>query len=626
LFERYLYQDLEELLVQDASNLGTEIMTTEQEVQKLLNKLDQSSRVVFEALDMVAKDSAVLNNTSKAEDMLNQVQKMMQDKGVVSRMTTSEIKLVENEFRGRIRKNYGINCENTSLDKYEDIIGFPAVERNMSTIKLKVMPLGNSKIVSGSSYRYAAVNDTNKDEEDEEKDEDEDEDYETTQENIGSDLLVDLVSSSASQSSTAPSAPPKKNAFALLLDGSKKQAKEEAKEAALRQQELAQFGSIKKRRKIQRPAFMLVGRVDAVSYQMDMRDDDATRWGPIKVVVEMKSRVRRVASPAPMYEQIQLVSYMVMLDCSCGDLVQAMAVKDQVGNSNSSGSSGSSSCTNGSSSSSSCTSGSSSSSCTSDSSSGGGDGCCRGSGGEADEDKQGAPCVGSESNRSTVNSLSASKVCVSVSSSSFADGIPLHAQVPTGVECTDTVSSATAVAAAAAAAAAAATTGMTTIMDTTTAGSFASSVCTAAVHVHVHATSISVASSCCSSSTFLDSSAVYSGTQTQQQKQQTLTTTTTTTTTTAAEKVEQPSTKWSKPDPNVLYCDEDRTFHISRIYLDGPPYFHRKYWDSVIIPRLHVFSNAVTTMRSDDSMRYTYIMSSYEEKMKILQNLCPYLD
>jgi hypothetical protein len=82
--------------------------------------------------------------------------------------------------------------------------------------------------------------------------------------------------------------------------------------------------------------------------------------------------------------------------------------------------------------------------------------------------------------------------------------------------------------------------------------------------------------------------------------------------------------RWRRFDPSELYSEEH--FHVSRIQLDGPPFYHRKYWDTVVMPRLRQFRDAVAVMRSDDSLRYAYLMSPPEAKMLMLQNLCPYFD
>lgn len=233
LFEKYLYQDLDELMMQDAENLDSEFLTAEQEIQKILQKIDAKDKQELEALDSVTKDPTVLNCHVKAEDMLKQIQQLMREGGVVSKLSTTELKFMENEFRGRVRKNYGIHCENKALDKYEQIIGFPVVERNMETVKMKVMPLSADEDKKPMSRTATSSSST-------------------------------MGSQSEETDDCAPV-----DAFAVLINGSKRLSKEQA---------LAAQGGVKKRRTVVRPSFVLVGRVDGISYQLDMSSDDPAQW------------------------------------------------------------------------------------------------------------------------------------------------------------------------------------------------------------------------------------------------------------------------------------------------------------------------------------------------------------
>jgi hypothetical protein len=72
------------------------------------------------------------------------------------------------------------------------------------------------------------------------------------------------------------------------------------------------------------PLFYIIGKVDGVSHQLDISHSDAHQWRPIRVVVEVKNRVNRIPQDPPLYDQIQLVAYMIMLGCDCGDLVQSI--------------------------------------------------------------------------------------------------------------------------------------------------------------------------------------------------------------------------------------------------------------------------------------------------------------
>jgi hypothetical protein len=66
-------------------------------------------------------------------------------------------------------------------------------------------------------------------------------------------------------------------------------------------------------------------------------------------------------------------------------------------------------------------------------------------------------------------------------------------------------------------------------------------------------------------------------------------------------------------------------FLICRVQLNGPPYYHKHHWDTVIIPRLHVFNDMIALLRKDDTLRYSYLLASEEEKLGIVASLCPYV-
>lgn len=496
LFEKYLYQDLDELLVQDAENLDTEFLTTEQEVQKILQKIDAQEKGALNELDAATKDGSVLNNNSKAEEMIKQIQELMKSSGVLNKISTTELKLVENEFRGRVRKNYGINCENKSLDKYEEIIGFPVGDRNLEIIKMKVMPLDEGS--SGGGRISRAV--TMKQEEEE------------------TEASVD--------------------AFSVLLNGSRKLSQDQA--------QAAQQGGIKRRRTVTKPSFLLVGRVDGISHQLDLRNDDPTQWNrALRVVVEMKSRVRGISSPPPLYEQIQLVSYMIMLECDCGDLVQAVARASIPSRE------------------------------------------------ERVETTVTTSTIEGDGSSTTAMSVSTSHVSVTVQEGCSSEGCGSEG-------CSGaftTVSSATTTTVSARQAGGS---------QTTVASTMQFSVgCSITADDESHRKSNNSVGS--SAGGVINELSVEVDQQSQPQPPQ--------------------QTRPSRPrrtDATTLYAEED--FQVNRVMLDGPPFYHRKYWDIVVMPRLRTFRDAVYTMRCDDALRYAYLMSTTEAKLQMLQNLCPYFD
>ena len=77
------------------------------------------------------------------------------------------------------------------------------------------------------------------------------------------------------------------------------------------------------------PIFKIVGKVDGISKHIDASSSDPMHWHEYRVVVEIKNRMHKIPAMPPLYDQIQLVTYMLMLGTTCGDLVQVMTREDQ---------------------------------------------------------------------------------------------------------------------------------------------------------------------------------------------------------------------------------------------------------------------------------------------------------
>lgn len=70
---------------------------------------------------------------------------------------------------------------------------------------------------------------------------------------------------------------------------------------------------------------------------------------------------------------------------------------------------------------------------------------------------------------------------------------------------------------------------------------------------------------------------------------------------------------------------EQSDFAIHRITLHTPPYHHYEHFKKIILPNMCCFQRAVCTMRSDDMLRYHFLLGSESEKMEIIRKLCPHL-
>ncbi|CAN0374338.1 unnamed protein product [Laminaria digitata] len=78
--------------------------------------------------------------------------------------------------------------------------------------------------------------------------------------------------------------------------------------------------TLRERRK--NACFVVVGAVDGVAEEVTDAPEDADAWETRRVVVEVKNRMSKARHPPPLYDQIQLVTYMLMIGASVGDLVQ----------------------------------------------------------------------------------------------------------------------------------------------------------------------------------------------------------------------------------------------------------------------------------------------------------------
>ncbi|CAN0130367.1 unnamed protein product [Ectocarpus sp. 13 AM-2016] len=84
----------------------------------------------------------------------------------------------------------------------------------------------------------------------------------------------------------------------------------------------AGWGSKTMRERRKDACFVVVGAVDGVAEEVTDAPEDAESWETRRVVVEVKNRMYKATNPPPLYDQIQLVTYMLMIGASVGDLVQ----------------------------------------------------------------------------------------------------------------------------------------------------------------------------------------------------------------------------------------------------------------------------------------------------------------
>jgi hypothetical protein len=483
LMDKYLYQDLSLLRDLDAHALGVEFVSVDDEVDTLLTEKltkqggtegQQVCQTLQEIKRLITLDETALQTQQQTKDLMTRVQSIVETQSMKQSLTEEERRLVHREFDSRIKRQYGVNCEDQALDRYEQETGFAVTRRNeqfyvltvppfeadadseeeievaltthVSTLKRKTSKAGRQQLPSGqqsiklffqnsdnSAAATAATTTTATNQKLIHK---------TPSTSRSSDIVIDMVSDEDSDNSVeemdleanvqeliqdstttdnnnnssisvqVPSTHHTSETPSLQIESPPNAAMASTTAASTQLcKNVVQKLPVKRRR----IAFSLIGKVDGISSQIDSSSEDCAFWKPIEVVVEIKNRVSKCSQPPPLYDQIQLVAYLLMTQCSCGDLVQSI------------------------------------------------------------------PSRSVETNRD--------------------------------------------------------------------------------------------------------------------REQSTMTST--------------------------LVAAAD--FTITRVYLDGPPYHHHYHWDTVILPRLHVFNDAIHLLRQDDSLRHAFLLANENDKLSIISNLCPYI-
>ena len=334
LFEDYLYQDLLELFHLDCTNLGLTIISEQEETEQVMKKLRTSKPELHMNLTMKKNDlkkPEILKSGSKVCDLTNDVSKILSCSMDV--LSTKEIRLLSDAVSGNSKKEYGILNESSALDLYEQMTGYEVKERNRS---LLIWPLHSVRAeeiacppsLAKSYFKYSY--------------------HPKKLKRVESSCVAAEQSCKADVTETQSTI----SCFEVIhVDNESDDMKESDDTNGMinKQEERGNKGDnnnnnprsnqaaldgeiIGSRSSMNFPLFYIVGKVDGVSDQVDTRNDDPSTWLPIKVVIEMKNRVKHQLSEkttVKLYEQIQIVTYMMMLGLSCGDLVSAITERQE---------------------------------------------------------------------------------------------------------------------------------------------------------------------------------------------------------------------------------------------------------------------------------------------------------
>ena len=519
LFLKYLYQHLDLLYEIDCQICNLEIIPMEEEMTRILSKCSKEKQEkILDLTKNIVEQEKNLTNHHQVKQLLTSSESLFakekkeiieipaderQQKEILS---TEEIEFLENEIFFRIKTNYGKFNEEKALNRYETITGFEVVERNdklyileipsleapsasslptpssqstENNIDIRLVPPNNlpeSRKIEDNQLPESDVHLTTKksipiecidlvDSDDDDKEE------QTTTTSLISQNNTNVSSNNPTESQidgAKPSFPVSSSSKVLTRSTITTTTTTTTTGTTMKAQKISEFfltrstttmnsnykrpaeansttsadnnnnattttnintSNSKKKAKSSSNsiAFTIIGKVDGVSYQMDSSSSNANDWQLQKIIIEVKHRVQRIAHPPPLYEQIQLIAYLLMTGAQYGDLVQVMPDE-----------------------------------------------------GEDDDNN----------NNTDKNNINQDSSC--------------------------------------------------------------------------------------------------------------------------------------QPTNNPVHSYRSPTFSISRIALQGAPYFHQYHWDTVLLPRLHIFKDAILSLRKDDDLRFSFLLGTEEERLLLIHHLCPY--
>jgi hypothetical protein len=92
VFQKYLYQDLSDLQLLDAENLGLELISPEDEVERLVQKLDAEDGAEMKAIENKIRNDENLDGNTKATRIIHDIKTVMAKAAKKMKMSTVEVK------------------------------------------------------------------------------------------------------------------------------------------------------------------------------------------------------------------------------------------------------------------------------------------------------------------------------------------------------------------------------------------------------------------------------------------------------------------------------------------------------------------------------------------------------
>lgn len=136
-FQAYLYQDLQSLLELDAANLGLTIVTREQEVQEVLDKLPIQEKILLEA---ITNNKDFISSSIGTSTLSKDIKSILEKDSVKAVVNATQLKFLQSELVSGVQTSYGKHNEESVLDIYERMTNFSVANRNEKLLIWSIGP------------------------------------------------------------------------------------------------------------------------------------------------------------------------------------------------------------------------------------------------------------------------------------------------------------------------------------------------------------------------------------------------------------------------------------------------------------------------------------------------------
>lgn len=332
IFQKYLYQGLDELFLLDLSVLEITLDSTNFDDLEMLATTEDLQ--ILKRISTTADSLGGYKSSGEASSSVRQIETIFSSIKSAARTTNNselvaQVEILQEETKSKVRMRYGETCEESVLDKYHDQMGFPVEQRNTQSLrwavpsdpeayKLFLQTFSSSSsdhfsldydLVKSNLSQHMSKTSSNQNEISPTP-------AELSSNGISEVIVVDDINDNSNGCdsngvSSSNSNSTHSNSNCVLVDIN----------SDSNQNSVVEIPSD--------VAFYIVGRPDGLSTQLDMTHKDVHKWTTHTVVVEAKSRVRRISRPPPLYDQIQLTAYMLMTGSIVGDLVQSIRTESE---------------------------------------------------------------------------------------------------------------------------------------------------------------------------------------------------------------------------------------------------------------------------------------------------------